>query len=166
MNKLAIGLVVLAMALGACKDKGDGDADKASKGTGMGKGSAPGLNGGATAEAVVLRFVKAAAKRDLAAAKQCLMSKAQCKLVPPRGRASCPNYVERLHAELPAHLDRVPKGFVPDKVQPDKKMPTGKEVSFYEVLPKGGGKPIGVVVMPMGGRFYVVVPVKMKVRTK
>ncbi len=153
MKRIAFGAVALILVLGGCGKKAAKTAEDPKP-------------GGATAEAAVLRFVRAAAKRNLAAAKRALMTEAQCKHVPEKRRAECPDYVKRLHVAMPRNLQRVPRGFVPGKVTKDSKMPTGAEVSFYRVISKDGDKSIPVVVMPVGGRFYVVVPVRMKNKKK
>lgn len=160
MRRVTIGIAVLALAMAAC-------GEKKSKGAGKSKaGAEAGGRGGATAEEVARKFAAAAGKRDRTAAERCLMSEAECKLVPAPKRAECPGYLQRVHAALDDHLQNVPKGFVPGKVKVDPKMPSGKGVTFYEVFPKGGGKSVGVVVGALGGRYYVYLPVKMKAPKK
>ena len=157
--RIAVGIMVLGMAPWACGGKGR--KGKTSEGQRAGKAAGSSQRGGATAEEVARKFVEAAAKRDLAAAQLCLMDASLCKLAPKKRRAGCPDYIERVKAALPGQLNVVPKGFEPGLVKKDPTMPADKEVAFYEVFPKGGGTSVGVVVMPLGGRFYVVIPVKM-----
>jgi hypothetical protein len=157
MKTLLVSIMASALVLGAC--------DKKSQDKKSGKATGDARYGGATAEEVARKFVSAAAKRDRAAAEKCLMDESLCKLAPPAKRAGCPAYLKQVKAVLPEYLKRVPKDFVPGKVEKDPNMPEGREVTFYDVFPKGGGKPVSVVVMPLGGRYYVFLPVKRKVKT-
>ena len=171
MRKAAIGTLVAMLALGACGGKGSkgskGSGSKgsnASMGPGMDKVGTVSTHGGATVDEVALRFVRAAAKRDVAEAGRCLLGEADCKLLPASQQASCPNYVKQMRASLSAHFATVPKGFVPGKVKEAPNLPKRQGVTFYEVFPKGAGESVGVIVMSLGQRFFVVIPIKVKVR--
>ena len=141
-------VVILSVAiLCHCNKKGNNNTSKSPAGAKTAKAGAK------TAKAAVKGFMAAVAKGDVDSAGRFIMNDSACTMVPAK---ACKEYVKRIRQELPNIVKDLPKGFKMGKVEL-KPMPGVKEtnVQMAHIHPKGGGRPVPMMVMKIKDRYYV-----------